>query len=113
MTWKVSEKTRKEFVEKNILKHLTSPERVKVEPKLNEVVEKYKDLDEIEVNALSVMAYAAERGKLSEFLTRLDGQFKDDLNFQHPDLRKQLGIKKQLFFKACYDDLGIKPASQR
>jgi hypothetical protein len=84
MAWKVTEGVRKEFVEKNIVKHLTSPERVKVEPKLNEVIVKYKDLDEVEVNALSLMAYAAEKGRLSEFLARLDNQFENNLKLRHP-----------------------------
>jgi len=119
MAWKVTEGVRKEFVEKNIVKHLTSPERVKVEPKLNEVIVKYKDLDEVEVNALSLMAYAAEKGRLSEFLARLDNQFENNLKFRHPELRGQFGITNSfgvdevhLFFEVCYGSLGIKPTPQ-
>ena len=46
----------------------------------------------LSVAVASVLAYAEEAGKLREYMDKLEKHYKDDLHYQHPDLRGRLII---------------------
>jgi hypothetical protein len=46
----------------------------------------------LSVAVASALVYAEEAGKLGEYLDKLDKHYKDDLSYQHPELRGRLII---------------------
>ena len=67
-----------------------------------------------DLNALSVLAYAAERGRFDEFLEKLEKHYEESLGYVHPEARRVAqipgAVRAENFFIKCYESLGIKPS---
>ncbi len=65
-----------------------------------------------DMDALSVLALAAEKGKFEEFAERLEQYYKENLQYVHPEARRMAqvpgAIRAEAFFLNCYESLGIK-----
>jgi len=110
----VPEDKRKAFISKNIVSKLnlsTDDERKAKEEQVAELVNQYMGQD---VNALSLLAYAAERGKLDEYTAKMKKHYDDSLQFVHPEARRLQrvpgAVLAEQFFLNCYTELGIKPS---
>ena len=76
---------------------------------VEKVVEMYAGQD---ANVLTILSYASEKGRLTEFLTLLEGQYtKGTTGYLLPELRMYAEAsnmrRSQEFFMQCYADLGV------
>ncbi len=108
--FQVSQDKRGPFLRDNILAHLPSHARDAANQRAVRIVDNYVGQD---LNALSVLAYAAEKGRFDEFAARLEGHFHNSLQYVHPRARRLPDIpgavRAEMFFVGCYKDLGVKP----
>jgi transposase len=108
--FQIDKEARTSFIEKSILGKLSSAERVALENRIKGIVTNYVGQD---LNALSVLAYAAERGRITEFIEKLEKHYEDSLRYVHPEARKLAAVpgavRAEKFFVDCYKGLGIKP----
>ncbi|MBW3001046.1 hypothetical protein KY341_04175 [Candidatus Woesearchaeota archaeon] len=106
-------KTRAEFIEEKIIAILPEDEREFARPKVIDIINKYVGQD---VNALSVLRYAAERGRFDEFMDKLEKHYAESLIYVHPEARRVDGypgaVRAELFFLECYKEMDIKPQKQ-
>ena len=109
--FQVPKEARTTFIEKNIAGKLSLAVRDSAIQRATKIVNNYVGLD---LNALSVLAYAAERGKFDEFANKLEEHYKSSLTYVHPEARRVAQIpgafRAELFFLECYKDMGIKPS---
>lgn len=105
----VPEQKRVRFIESNILAHIGGD----IDGKRTEITDLVNRYEGQDFNALSVMAYAAERGQLDDYMAKLQGHYDDSLFRVHPGARKVNGVpgamKTEAFFVGCYKELGIQP----
>ena len=98
------------FIEKNIVGKLPERERELAETRVIGIADNYVGVD---VNALSILAYAAEQEKFGEFAEKLEKHYNESLSFVHPKARKVAripgAVRANNFFIQCYEDLGVKP----
>ena len=109
-SFEIPKKARETFTEKNILNHLSAKDKENLEKRVTTIIDNCIGVDR---DALSLLAYAAERKKIEGYLTRLEEFYKKELQYVHPDARKLTnvaGAKKAVhFFIGCYEELGIQP----
>jgi len=111
--FEIAEENRVAFIEENILGKLPEDIRESVKPRVLKIVNDYvgRDLD-----ALSILAYAAERGMFEEFAKKLEENYKENLCYVHPEARRiiELGgtFRTEHFILDCYKEMGIKPQQQ-
>ena len=110
--FEVKKEARTVFIDNNIVARLPKNIREAAKQRATEIVDAYVGQD---VNALSVLAYAAERGKFDEFAAKLEAHYSESLKYVHPEARKiaQIpgAVRAERFFLECYQALGIKPSS--
>lgn len=110
--FEVKKETRTAFIEKNIAVHFPENVRYSAKQRAIEIVEAYVGQD---VNALSVLCYAAERGKFDEFAEKLETHWSESPQYVYPEARKiaQIpgAVRAERFFLECYHALGIQPSS--
>ncbi|GEM_PF-1775499 len=83
--------------------------RADLRPHIEKVIDMYAGQD---ANVLTILSYASQKGRLTEFLTLLEGQYtKGTTGYLLPELRmyaQASNIKKsQEFFMQCYADLDV------
>jgi hypothetical protein len=111
--FEVKEKIRNEFMEENIVGLLPEEIRESSRQRAQKIINNYVGVDR---DAISILAYAAERNRFDEFAEKLEKHYKDSLEYVHPEARriKQIpgAVRACVFFIDCYKELGIKPASE-
>ena len=108
--FEIEESMRTDLINKHILAHLPEESRQAVKQRAIRIVENFVGQD---VNALSVLIYAAERGKFDEYAQRLEEHFRESLQYVHPEARRIAqvpgAVRAEVFFINCYKELVIKP----
>ncbi len=106
----VSEKKRTTFIDNKIIGKLPKDSRENAKKRAAKIVTDYVGQD---INALSVLAYAAEQGKFEEFAQKLEQHYQDNLQDVHPEARNNAripgAVRTEKFFSDCYKSLGIEP----
>lgn len=101
---------RTSFIEKNILAHLPEDVKDSARQRVTKIINAYVGQD---LNALSVLAYAAEKGNFDEFVEKLEKHNQESLKYVHPEARTNAqvpgAIRAENFFLDCYKALNIKP----
>ncbi len=112
--FEVKEEARTTFIEKSIIEKLPDEKRDSARQKINDIVNNYEGQD---VNALSTLAYAAEKNRFDEFTGKLETHYNESLQFVHPEARKLQqvpgALRAEYFFMRCYKELGIKPSTEK
>ena len=107
--FRLSEETRIRFIDENIIAKLPEEERAVARPRAVNIVKNYVGRDE---DALDILSHAAEQGRFEEFAARLEAHYDESLRFMHPQARRAArmpgAVKAGLFFRECYEKLGIK-----
>jgi hypothetical protein len=106
----IKERVRRKFIKDNILSYM-APENINTtKDRIEEIISAYTGQDR---NALSILSYAAEKGRFDEFAERLENYSRLTRSFIHPELRGNQSLnqnpKAEEFFLDCYLALGIKP----
>ncbi|MBR9683124.1 hypothetical protein GOV03_01135 [Candidatus Woesearchaeota archaeon] len=75
------------------------------------IVDKYEGQD---INALSILAYAAERGRFDEFAEKLEEHHQKNLCYVLPEARSGTPVlrgaaRAAIFFVDCYKSMKIEP----
>jgi hypothetical protein len=106
--FQVDEKERIRFIDENIVARLSEEKRDSARQRATQIVKDYVGRD---VDALSVLAYAAERGNFDEFAGRLEAHYKENLHYVHPEARRCAkvpgAVRAEVFFLDCYKEMGI------
>ncbi len=115
--FELQKEKREYFIENNIITNYIENEKKEVDIKqlkkrIEGVVNKYVGQD---IDALSVLGYAAEKGKMNKYMDKLEKHYKSNLSIIHPEARKiptKTIEKNKVFFNNCYVELGIKPSKK-
>jgi predicted unusual protein kinase regulating ubiquinone biosynthesis (AarF/ABC1/UbiB family) len=106
----VPEEARTAFIDDNIVGKLPEDSRESAKDKAIRIVNDYVGQD---LNALSVLAYATERGRFDEFVEKLEGHYQESLQYVHPEARRIArvpgAVRAEAFFLNCYKSMGIEP----
>jgi hypothetical protein len=106
----VPEERRKRFIEENIVALFPEAERAAIRERVETVVNNYRGQD---LNAMSVIKYALDKGRMEEFLGKLQKNFEDYLQYVHPEARRNFSVRGSVttenFFLQCYKELGVTP----
>ncbi|MCU0642479.1 MAG: hypothetical protein MUF61_02785, partial [archaeon] len=109
--FEVPEKDKNRFIDENVAAHVPEEKRAEVKDRTLRIVGNYMGCD---IDALSILGYAAERGKFEEYATKLEVHYTENLQFVHPQLRIRPNIpgaqRANAFFVNCYHELGVMPA---
>ncbi|MFH1174866.1 MAG: hypothetical protein V1725_07050 [archaeon] len=104
----VDEEERTSFIEEYIVGILPDEEGSAAREKAKELVNKYAGQD---INALSVLAYAASKGRFAEFVDKLEFHHEENLRYVHPEARRLStvpgAVRAETFFSNCYKALCI------
>ena len=107
--FQIPENAREKFIDSNIIGKLPDVDKATVIKQVTEIVIDYDGWD---MDAIAVLAYAAERGKFSEYLAKLKMHYSDSLCYVPPEARRIAqvagAIRAEQFFLKCYTELGIK-----
>jgi hypothetical protein len=113
--FQVPAQIRAEFID-DVISRLPQNQRDFSEPQLKQQVEQLvADYCGVEMDALSILYYAAPTGKFEEYALKLKKQHKEDLSYVpiSGGMRGNLAIpavsRTHAFFMACYKELGVKP----
>jgi len=110
--FEVSEKARIAFIDANIVLHLPNEEQAEARKRAIKIVESFVGRD---VDAISVLGYAAERGKFKEYAEKLEQHYEENMKYVHPEARRisQIpgAVRAERFFLNCYHEMGIKPSN--
>jgi len=85
----IEEGVRTPYIDENIVGKLPEDVRESAKERVIKIVNNYAGQD---LNALSVLSYAAERGRFDEFAGKLEGHHQENLQFVHPKARRLEGI---------------------
>ena len=106
----VPEEVRTTFIDEKIVGKLPKEVRESAKTRATQIVNNYVGQD---INALSVLSYAAERGKFDEFAEKLEKHYQENLLFVHPEARRIAkvpgSVRAERFFLECYISMGIEP----
>jgi len=101
------------FIEKQIVGPLPGELKDSARQRTKKIVNDYLGRD---VDALSVLKYAAERGRFEEFAKKLEAHYQKSLQYVDPMSRIKVvtpGAKAaETFFLDCYRELGFQPSQQ-
>ncbi len=105
----VKEEKRINFIDQDIIAKLPENVRESAKTRATKIVNAYVGQD---VNALSVLAYAAECGRFEEFAEKLENHYQESLAYVRPDMRKRSDLfpgafRAEMFFVDCYRSMGI------
>jgi len=99
------------FIDENIVAHLPEKDRSEAKKRATTIVEAFVGRD---MDALSVLSYAAERGKFCEYAEKLENHFQESMKYVHPEARRiaQIpgAVRAERFFLDCYKEMEIKPS---
>ncbi len=106
-----TKKTSRElFIATNIVGKLPKETQDAAKEKTHAILNSYAGRD---IDALSVLGYAAEQNKFDEFVKKLESHHETNLRYVHPGARRILTVpgaqRAELFFLNCYKELGIEP----
>ena len=112
VSFEVPEEMRIKFIDENILGKLPEETRDNTKSRVLRIIENYQGLDSA---ALSIMAYASERGRFDEFMERLETHYNENLQYLHPEARR-LAImpatrRAQIVFRECCEEMGVRPTN--
>jgi len=97
------------FINDKIVVKLPNDIKERARETANKIVNNYVGRD---MDALSILFYAAEQGRFDEFADRLEKHYKESFQFVHPEARRVADVPlarvAQGFFLRCYQDLGIR-----
>jgi len=110
MTFEMPEDKRADFIDNVILKHFPEEERDPLRERVKSIA---IDFDGRDLDALSVIAYAAEKGRFEEFAGKLESHSEESLRYVHPEARRLTGVpgarRAEQFFLNCYKELEVQP----
>ena len=109
--YQVPEEARTTFIEKNILGKLPVIERESAEPRATSIVESYVGAD---MDALSILSYAADQDRFDEFAEKLEQHYKDNLksaleDSSHVRRLLDLGLERDIDFCLKFDAYKVIP----
>ena len=108
--FEIGKQDRIDLINKHIISNLPEEEKNFMTRRVVYIVDKYEGQD---LNALSVLIYAAEKGGLEEYIQKLEKHFGENLAWVHPKARKFKvipgAVRAEMFFLQCYEQLGVKP----
>lgn len=106
--FEIEREAREKFIEKTILRTFPEEERVLKGARIRRIVGDYVGCDR---DALTILAYAAERGSFEIYAEKLEQEYRGNLSFIHPEARRVKTIpgaqRTVQFFLACYEEMGI------
>jgi hypothetical protein len=112
--YEVNEEGRTTFIDEGIISLLPESVRDSARLRAKSIVKNYVGRDG---DALSVLAYAAEKKRFDEFAGRLEIHYEESLSRVHPEARNVAGVpgasRATEFFLDCYQSMGIKPNLER
>lgn len=98
------------LVKKIVLSKIPEEDRESVGKRVNTLLQDYNGR---EVDVLSIMAYAAEKDRVDEYISKLSEFYKKDLQFVHPEARRNGhvpgALRAEQFVLGCYKEMNIKP----
>lgn len=98
------------FISTNIVGKLPKEKQDTAKEKVSDMIRNYAGRD---VDALSVLGYAAEQNRFDEFMQKLESHHETSLRYVHPAARRILNVpgaqRAEFFFLDCYKELGIEP----
>ena len=108
--FEVSERDRAMYIDTKIVAKLPKDIRALAKDRATVIVDGYIGRD---ADALSILAYATERGRFGEFAQKLEKHLRENMGFIDPGVRRLAEIAvvrlSELFFLQCYEELGINP----
>lgn len=111
--FEIPKETRTAFIKEDIVAKLPVNTQEDAEKRTTAIVNNYVALD---LDALSVLAYAAQQGKFQEFAEKLEKHYNDNVTYLHPDSRRiplvPGAVRAKNFFLKCYNELGVKPKEE-
>ena len=106
------EKRSKETTCRIVATEFKSLEKNIIKKRAIKIVESFVGRD---VDAISVLGYAAERGKFKEYAEKLEQHYEENMKYVHPEARRisQIpgAVRAERFFLNCYHEMGIKPSN--
>ena len=106
----VRKEKRDEYIDTRIISALLDYKKSFARPRVIDIVDKCIGGD---MDALSLLRYAAEKGRFDEFMDKLEKQYHENLCYVSPEARMVRGHpgadRAEIFFIDCYKQLGIKP----
>ena len=101
---------REKFIAENIVALLPETERIEGKKRATTIVSNFVGAD---MDAISILGYAAERGRFNEFAEKLKRYYDWNLKYVHPEARRVAmipgAIRATQFFLKCYEEMGIQP----
>lgn len=101
---------REQFIEKNVVARLPETERAEAKRRATTIVSNFIGAD---MDALSILGYATERGRFGEFADKLEKHYDWNLKYVHPEARRIAAIPGAIratqFFLKCYEEMSIQP----
>lgn len=108
--FKALRERRQQAVTDLVLPRISENYRAGLEPRVRRIVDGFEGR---EADAISVLMYAAERGRTDEFLKKLEGHYEDSLQYVHPEARRDPRIpgalRAEAFIFGCYQEMGVQP----
>ncbi len=106
----IPKEKRTAFIDDNIVGRLPEVYRESAKERATRIVNDYVGQD---MNALSVLVYAVERGRFDEFADKLEEHYNESLKYIHPKIRRLSVVpgarRAEAFFIDCYESMGIEP----
>src|SRR3989344_4771089 len=106
--FEIPEDERIDYIDRKIVAKLPGDVKASAKERATLIVNNYIGLD---ANALSVLAYAAERDRFNEFAGKLEQYYHENIDFIDPEIRLLGGLpimrRVGIFFIQCYKELGI------
>ncbi|MCL4379793.1 hypothetical protein M1589_04605 [Candidatus Marsarchaeota archaeon] len=98
----------------NIAKHMPKGDADAAKERAKAIIMAYSGQD---MNAASVLIYAAERGRFEEYAGKLEENFRKDLGFVAPEARGNPmmpgAVRTNKFLIMCFKEMGIKPTDEK
>jgi hypothetical protein len=100
---------RRSLIENNIMRHVVSvKEKAIAKIRSEDIVRNYTGRD---LEALSILCYAAEKGKFDEYAGKLETHYEKSLQFVLPINRRGSNdpgtVRVEKFIMKCYQELDI------
>ena len=107
--FEIKEEARTKFID-DLVSNVPEGSRIKTREASIQLIKSYEGAD---MDALSILYYAAERGRFDEFAEKLSIYFVENLSFVHPMARRIAevpgAVRAVNFFLDCYTKMGIQP----
>jgi len=111
--FQMDEKVRTPFIEKHVAGKVPAEQYEVVKERATKITTMYAGFD---IDAMSILAFAAERSRFDEFAEKLERNYRDELQYVHPEARRSRllsgSVKTLQFFQTCYQAMDIKPRDE-